>query len=258
MPVATTRYTIDEAIGILERSTLSTVVVEGGDDAEILRNIEEKLKGTVPDIDFFDVGNKDTVLKIWERRLEIGDARVQFLADSDLWLFNDNRMNYPGVIFTEGYSIENSCLESPAIMELMAARSGTAVLWEQALESLALWFSAEVAYANRGEDFRINRGIDGLLLVSNACALSEICRERVKGLEKTELEAVYSQIRDDPLKFVIGKVLVLALKAVLEAAEGLPASKQLILAIGSKTKNPSLEHLTTRISEAFASLPNSL
>lgn len=249
--MASARYTCDEVIAILKRSSLSSMLVEGTDDIEVVRNLELSLKRDVPDIDFFNAGDRGTVLAVWTRRIEIQPARVSFLADSDLWLFTDDRANYPGVVFTDGYSIENCCVAADAVQSLIFAREETAAVWTTVIENLTKWFAAEIWFAQSGQPFQINRGLETILDPTNGFALKPEILGRIESANEGERVRLETIIRNDPLKVVIGKVLVLAIKSVLEQCEALPVSKKVLLALGSKTENPKFTALVSRITLSF-------
>ncbi len=144
--MATKGYTTEELIESLKRTKIRTIVVEGGDDVEVLRDLESKLTKHCGFIDFYHAGDKFSVLRIWEQKATFPEAMIGFLVDSDLWLFNSEREKYPKVVFTHGYSIENICIQSQSVMDLAHARQPTTRFLDTAITGFLEWFSAEAAY----------------------------------------------------------------------------------------------------------------
>ena len=101
------RHLTDETVlvGMLHNSQLPTVIVEGKDDHQIYQWVERCAGSQKANV--LPVGGKETLLAVYKRRNEFAHLPVAFVADRDLWLFSGIPPDYPDVIWTEGYSIEN-------------------------------------------------------------------------------------------------------------------------------------------------------
>lgn len=120
MASAKTYPTVDEAVSLLKKSDLPTVITEGRDDYVVFRRLEDELREF--GVDVLPLGNRDKVLQLYGRRAEIGREKgVAYVADRDAWIFNGIPLEYvsPCVIFSHGYSIENDLYADGPIYELM-------------------------------------------------------------------------------------------------------------------------------------------
>lgn len=250
--MASARYSIDELVAALKRSQLANVVVEGESDVAVLRDFETLLRQTIPNIDFFVAGDKNAVLLTSTRDGEIKPSKASYLADSDLWLYTADRDAYPNVVFVDGYSIENSCISSPAVIALVNARAGTAQLWADAIRNLAAWFSSEVWFQQNGLPYQINIGIENVLDPANGFNLTAATQQRIAQTDHQQRTLIETQVLTNPLKFICGKMLVRTLKAVLRHAEHLQIKERDILAMGSKNGSADLTNLRYRIEQSFA------
>ena len=77
--------TVDELVSTLRRSKLPTVVVEGRDDMQIFRWIEDLLEANKADI--FGVGGRPNLFGVYDRKSEFSHLPVAFVADQDKELF---------------------------------------------------------------------------------------------------------------------------------------------------------------------------
>ena len=67
------------------------------------------------------VGGRETLLAVYKRRNEFAHLPVAFVADRDLWLFSGIPPDYPDIIWTEGYSIENDLYADANLENLLDA-----------------------------------------------------------------------------------------------------------------------------------------
>lgn len=134
--------TVDELVSTLRRSKLPTVVVEGRDDMQIFRWIEDLIE--VPEIDILAAGMRSNVLAVYDRRSEFTHLPVAFIADRDKELFTQLPTNYEGIIWTEGYSIENDLYAGaePSLESLMDPHEVDE--HEKVLDTVVEWFAFEV------------------------------------------------------------------------------------------------------------------
>ena len=133
---------VDELVSTLRRSRLPTVVVEGRDDMQIFRWMEDLLK--IHEIDVFGVGGRPNLLAVYDRRSEFAHLPVAFIADRDKELFTQLPVGYEDVIWTQGYSIENDLYAGadPSLENLMDPQE--AAEHRQLLNTIIEWFAFEV------------------------------------------------------------------------------------------------------------------
>lgn len=108
-------FDYSETLAMLKRSNeKSLLVVEGREDDFIFRHLEN-----YGDLSFItqEVGGRNNVFKL-EKELR-GKSNIRFLADKDFFWFNKGFNDYPGIIFTFGFSIENDILSEEKMTELL-------------------------------------------------------------------------------------------------------------------------------------------
>ena len=111
---------IEEILGLLKKTTLPTIVVEGADDMIVYRHMEERLSAL--GVSVLPVGGRKNVLDIFSRRAELPTSvKITFIADQDVWVntkipteYHDDRL-----VFTNGYSIENDIYNDGELWKLL-------------------------------------------------------------------------------------------------------------------------------------------
>ena len=133
---------VDELVSILRRSKLPTVVVEGRDDMQIFRWMEDLLKAH--EVDVLGVGGRPNLFAVYDRRSEFAHLPVAFIADRDKELFTQLPVGYEEIIWTQGYSIENDLYAGadPSLENLMDPQE--AAEHSQLLNTIIEWFAFEV------------------------------------------------------------------------------------------------------------------
>ena len=97
--------TVDELVSTLRRSKLPTVVVEGKDDMQSLRWMEDIVKAH--EVDVLGVGGRLIyLLSMIEEANSPIYLLLLLLIEID-YLFKNPPNHYEDIIWTEGYSIEN-------------------------------------------------------------------------------------------------------------------------------------------------------
>ncbi len=131
--------TVDELVSTLRRSKLPTVVVEGKDDMQIFRWMEDLLE--VHEIDVLAAGMRSNVLAVYDRRSEFDHLPVAFIADRDKELFTQLPVGYEDIIWTQGYSIENDLYAGadPSLENLMDPQEADE--HRQLLDTIIEWFA---------------------------------------------------------------------------------------------------------------------
>ena len=134
--------TVDDWVTVLSdpHTDIPTVIVEGENDIPIYRRIEKYIG--VQDADVIQVGGRNNLLSLYERRKEFAHLPVAFIADRDLWLFSGIPPDYPDIIWTEGYSIENDLYAGATLEDLLNANDVSE--HRQVLDSIIEWFAFEV------------------------------------------------------------------------------------------------------------------
>ena len=136
--------TADIIIETLKSSNLKTVLIEGIDDVDIYRTIEEYLD--ITDISFLECQGKTNLLNVFERRNEINE-NVLFICDSDLWVIlgKPNIYEDDKLITTEGYSIENDIYSDGEEFLLKLFKSNEVTKRDEIIRSICEWYSHEIS-----------------------------------------------------------------------------------------------------------------
>jgi hypothetical protein len=147
------RHLTDEKVlvGTLCRSRLPTVIVEGKEDHQIYQWVE-KCTG-IQKANVLSVGGRETLLAVYKRRNEYAHLPVAFVADRDLWLFSGIPSDYPDVIWTQGYSIENDLYADADLENLLNADEVDE--HQQVLDIIIEWFAFEVEEHLAGREARV-------------------------------------------------------------------------------------------------------
>jgi len=136
--------TAEIIIETLKRSNLNTVLIEGIDDVDVYRTLEDYLE--LDDISFLECQGRSNLLKVFERRCELSD-NVLFLCDSDLWIIfgKPTEYNDKQLISTEGYSIENDIYnDGEKILEKLI-KSNEIIKRDEMIKSICEWYAHEVS-----------------------------------------------------------------------------------------------------------------
>ena len=146
--------TVDELVSTLHRSRLPTIVVEGTEDMQIFRWIEDLLEIHAADV--LGVGGRPNLLAVYDRRSEFSHLPVAFIADRDKELFTQLPEGYEGIIWTQGYSIENDLYAGaePNLESLMDPHEVDE--HGKVLDTIVEWFAFEVEefLAGRTPEFK--------------------------------------------------------------------------------------------------------
>ncbi len=158
------RPTVNELVEVLKRSQLPTVVTEGAEDYLAYRRIEERL--STLGVSFLPAGGREAVLQLFERRAEFGGVRVAFVVDRDLWVFGGVPPLYSasGLIFTDGYSIENDLFRDGDLKKYLLQKEVR--LFERELRAVTSWYSYAAHSILSGANERIDISAYELLTTS--------------------------------------------------------------------------------------------
>lgn len=138
-----------ELLSTIQRSKLPTVLVEGSDDAVIFRKLEEYHADI--DLSVLQCGGRSALLKIFERRSEVSNVKLAFIADQDAWVVHGipPQFQSPEIVFTRGYSIENDLFVDGDVFQLIHHAQRPAFLTELAI--ITNWFALMLDRVVRGE-----------------------------------------------------------------------------------------------------------
>ena len=202
--------TVDEWVATLSHLDFPTLLVEGDDDMRIYRWLEEGASNQKVDVQ--SVGGRKTLLSVYERRDEFADLPVAFLADRDLWLFSGIPPNYPDIIWTHGYSIENDLYGGADLEKLLDAHEVDQ--HRQLLDTIIKWFAFEVDEHLKGRDAHVNIHIDRVVPPGRTELDRDFCTCRGFRLPNEEL---YQEIKDEYQFKLRGKSLFEVLVRFLNA-----------------------------------------
>ena len=202
--------TVDELVAALCRSALPTVVVEGQEDMRIYRWVEERLGSRTANV--LPAGGRNDLLSVYERRQEFADLPVAFVADRDMWLFSGIPSSYDGVIWTEGYSIENDLYAGADLENLLEPDEKAE--YQQVLDSIVEWFAFEVEEYLAGRPFEVAHHCDRIV-DRGKIQMDERFRQS-RGF-RTPGEEIHQQIRNAYRLQLRGKQLFQILERVLNA-----------------------------------------
>ena len=144
--------TVDECVALLRRTDLQTVIVEGTNDMQIYQWVERRVG--IQKANVLPVGGRETLLAVYKRRNEFAHLPVAFVADRDLWLFSGIPPDYPDVIWTEGYSIENDLYAGASLEDLL--NTDEVDEHRQVLEAIVEWFAFEIEEHLAGREPRVD------------------------------------------------------------------------------------------------------
>lgn len=151
--------TDNEIIGVLQRSKKINLIVEGVDESSIFRKVED----IVGDVELIICEGCGTLKRVYSRKDEYPKAKVIFLADRDIRLFDPTARFEADIIWTDGYSIENDIVCGSRVFELLDFEERGK--YRIAFQKLIKWFDSEVEKYLRHQDFKIdlhpNRILDG-------------------------------------------------------------------------------------------------
>lgn len=135
-----TYLSVDELVATMRRSSLPTVVVEGQEDMQIYRWIENRIGHQRANV--LSAGGRNNLLSVFNRRNEYPHLPVAFVADKDLWVFGGIPGYYRDIIFTQGYSIENDLYTDANLEHLLNVNKKKE--HQQVLDVIIKWFAFEV------------------------------------------------------------------------------------------------------------------
>ena len=114
--------TVDHWVGVLRRSNIPTIVVEGKMDIVIYRRLLERVG--IQQTILLAADSRNKLLQVYERRREFAHVPVVFIADQDMWIFSGIPEDHADIIWTQGYSIENDLYISAELESFLTTHHG--------------------------------------------------------------------------------------------------------------------------------------
>lgn len=193
--------TVDEMIATLKRSSLPTLVTEGGDDVIVFRGAEVDFSSV--GLSILPVGGRDKLLQIFCRRDELEHITIAFIADRDVWVYDKVPPEFvsENLVLTDGYSVENDLYRDGNLENLLT--NDEVGRFRAELSAFIKWYALAVARVldGRGGKIRVH---PNHLLDNN---------ERLKDELKLQEGEAYpddlkSKIDSDYKKYLRGKSLM--------------------------------------------------
>lgn len=148
--MASNKYlTEDEIVSTLAHSSLPTLIVEGKDDMSVYRWIEEDCKET---FDIIQCQGRSVLFNIYKRRTEYSNIKVVFVADKDIFVYSEIPKEYSGIIFTNGYSIENDLYYGRKIEELLSRSEIND--FQKSIREFCRYYGDQVEKFRSGKDYK--------------------------------------------------------------------------------------------------------
>jgi hypothetical protein len=233
----------DEIVATLRNSALPTLLVEGRSDMDLFQAVEDLCFENR--IDILPAGSRSALFEVFKRRTEFKRTPVAFLADSDMFLFSNVPPDLTGIVFTDGYSIENDILAGGKALRLVGGRHRQK--WENILASLARWFAAVTHRYLAGELVEYAQHPSRLVDFSSA-TLTSLSRSMLVTRNAVCPEA--RRVLAAPKKYLRGHTLLDALGHFMAETKHRPkCSKDVLLRIDlvSWETNRSFKRLIARI-----------
>lgn len=157
--------TVSDAISLLNRTSLPSVMTEGSDDYRVMRRIEERLSDI--GVDFIPLGGKRNVLEVWSGIDDTVKKNCLGIVDLDLWVLNGIPLEYQSasLVFTMGYSIENDLYSDSKISKLLNESEKNEMLSD--IDTVAAWHAKEITKAMSGLDYKISQHPNEILSIGD-------------------------------------------------------------------------------------------
>ena len=240
--------TVDDWVAMLSHVDFPTVIVEGEDDMRIYRWVEERVSNQKVDVQ--RVGGRETLLAVYRRRNEFTHLPVAFVADKDLWLFSGIPPDYPDIIWTEGYSIENDLYADANLENLLDADEVEE--HQQVLDAIIEWFAFEVEEHLADREAQVDTHCNEIVPLGQTEMDQSFCTRR--GFRSPN-EEIHQQIKDEYQLQLRGKSLFQILVRFL-SAPGRDAKHSTSglyeIAVKMTSPHPLIDRLIDEIERAIA------
>lgn len=160
--------TDDELISAINHSSEPYIIVEGPDDVMIYRWILDDINCTAM---LEPRGGCGEVKKLYVRCHEIKNPKVIFICDRDTLVYtNVVPKEYQGMIYTEGYSIENDLYQGKSF-EKQYFRKKDKMLFEKSLNEFLLYYACEFEKFQKGIEFNFDESPEKIILENDGYIL---------------------------------------------------------------------------------------
>ena len=246
--MARLNVTVDDWVATLRRSRLPTVIVEGREDMQIYQWAEKRVG--IQKANVLPVGGRETLLAVYKRRNEFAHLPVAFVADRDLWLFSGIPPDYPDVIWTEGYSIENDLYADADLENLLD--TDEVDKHRQVLDSIIEWFAFEVGEHLAGRDAQVDTHCNRVVPIGETEMDQDFRQIR---RFRPPNEELHQQIKNEYQLQLRGKTLFQVLVRFLSAANRRPkhsTSGLYEIAVKMTSPQPLVDRLIGEIERTIA------
>lgn len=194
--------TDDEIVAYLKKSNLSNILVEGPDDLMIYNWIEHEIDNL--GVAIFPCGGRSMLFKVFERRDEFAHKKVTFIADKDLYVFNGIPAEVQEIIFTSGYSIENDLYAFGKDVIFNLFTQDEASKFNQAIESLIVWYSSEIFKYLNGQNHHISCHLNQVI-PENTTYVNDAYLNEINNIE--ELHSLIEEVKKNEFLKLRGKFI---------------------------------------------------
>lgn len=209
--------TVNEIVSTLRHGTLSYLVVEGKTEMQLYRHLVAGVQAGALELQVCD--GRDALLEIYKRRNEFARICVIFVADQDLWIHKPSLKDlYPGVIWTDGYCIENDILQAYPIAKKFLDPDEQVKL-DAGLDVLTDWFAFEVNEFLNGRNAETRHAVPNVFDNKIESMCGHFAERR--GWAAPPL-AVRASLQADPWRLIRGKQLVHLLARHLDKVGRVP------------------------------------
>lgn len=152
---------VTDALALLSKSSLPTLLTEGTDDYRVMRKVENRLADL--GVDFLPLGGRLMVLDVWRSLPAHRHNNTAALVDLDCWLYCGIPSDCIGdnLIYTKGYSIENDIMLDCDLTNLMDAHEES--VFYQELEIVSAYHAREIEKAKSGLDFSLATHVNAII-----------------------------------------------------------------------------------------------
>lgn len=187
--------TEDELIAYLRNSDLNTIIVEGKDDATIYRWLEDEISDI--NINIMPCKGRNTLFKVFERKSEINNIQIAFIADKDKYVYTGIPPKYNEIIWTNGYSIENDLYFGGYLESLLDKNEKQE--FSKALTNFLKQYATDIKKIREGIDTTISYHPNEILTSSYELKNNVVVNE--------ELEVIINELQDSYQLMIRGKSL---------------------------------------------------
>ncbi|WP_297802047.1 DUF4435 domain-containing protein [uncultured Brevundimonas sp.] len=235
-------YSIDELIGIINKSGLNTVITEGYDDYIAYKKVERFVD--VYGVSFMPVGGKRKVIELYNRKNELTPSKILFIMDMDTWVHTGTPAEFVSddIVLTKGYSIENDLIEDGEVVQRLMNDNEREKFYNE-IDSILSWYVHNVE-KHINSDF--------------SCELKSHPNRILSLIESGQTftynnKSIFNQVKSDPIIYMRGKtVLALIARQLSSSTRPVKYSKDAIIDICSNFGVSNLKRVAETVKEHFA------